>query len=449
MRDDARALRLVEQWGRTATAFQVLSPGLSHWFDEARGMVAYVDTGRAWVAAGEPVAAPVDAIAVAQQFVVAARSAQRRASFFATEGILASSPSFRRLLIGEQPVWDPQRWRAHVQSHRSLREQLRRARAKRVRVREIEPTTLTREPTLRGALDAVVTHWLAARPMPPMQFLVEVSPLHHLDARRVFVAERDRRVIGMLSLAPVPTRRGWLFEHLLRDPAAPNGTSELLVDAAMTAVCGDGVSWATLGLAPLAGPVPAWLRRIRSLCRPLFNFDGLAAFKRKLRPQGWEPIYLAFPADASGVHALLDGLRAFAGGPLWRFGLRTVLRGPGPLLTLLEWLLVPWTVALALAPTTPWFPSIGIHATWVVFDVMLYVALRYARRQASLAALRLSAVAVSIDTLLTFWQAVVWNVPRVSSAFEAVVVAVACAGPLLASVVLWGAERRHQRMVDH
>lgn len=106
----ARAEWLVQQYGHTGIAFQALSPGMRHWFDQDeaakgdRGLVAYADTGRAWVAAGEPIAPRDQVIAVAERFVTAAHAAGRRACFFATEGALASSPHFRRMQIGEQPV---------------------------------------------------------------------------------------------------------------------------------------------------------------------------------------------------------------------------------------------------------------------------------------------------------------------------------------------------------
>ncbi len=167
LRDDDRALALVQQFGRTSTAFQALSPGLNHWFAETPGLVAYADTGSAWVAAGEPITAPEHAVTVARGFVDAARRAGRRVSFFATEGILAASPLFQRIQLGEQPMWDPRVWAEHVRTHKSLREQLRRARAKGVRVRRVTPDDIDAQPSLRAQLDAVVRHWLATRPMPP------------------------------------------------------------------------------------------------------------------------------------------------------------------------------------------------------------------------------------------------------------------------------------------
>jgi phosphatidylglycerol lysyltransferase len=436
-------LALVGRFGRTGTAFQVMSRGVSHWFDtEVDGMVAYQDTGRAWVAAGEPVSAVDDAIPVAERFVVAAAAHGRRACFFATEGILSASTRFHRFPLGEQPTWDPERWDASVRAHRSLREQLRRARAKSVRVRRIQPDEFSGDPALTSKLEAVVQHWLAARPMPPMHFLVETDPFLLITHRQLFIAEQQDTVVGLLSLVPVPVRTGWLFEHLLRDPFAPNGTSELLVDTAMRSLAHDGVRWATLGLAPLAGDMPRWLRWVRTLCRPLFNFDGLATFKRKLSPQQWEPIYLVHPTDVGGITSLIDGLRAFAGGALWKFGLRTALRGPRPLLTALERLLIPWTILLAVAPTGTWFPSPAIHVAWVLFDVGLYLLLRSVRQRSWLAGATVAAGAVTVDAILTMWQAIAWNAPRVSTWGAAVLTVIACAGPLITAPILWGAVRR-------
>ncbi len=455
IRDDDRALALIQRYGHTATAFRALGAGLEHWFltdaQGDRGMVAYYRTPGAMVSAGEPVAAPHEAIAVAEAFVLFAASQRCRVSFFATEGILASSPRFRRVMLGEQPVWDPQSWADHVAHHRSLREQLRRARAKGVIVQRLDAEAM-REPTRRTLLEGLIARWFAARPMARMGFLVEVDPFAWLSQRQSFVAMRDGVPVALLSIVPVPARGGWLFEHLLRDPDAPNGTAELLVHHAMLLLAADGVSWVTLGLAPLAGPVSGWLRTTRSWSRPLFNFDGLAAFKRKLGPQGWEPIYLAYPREQSSVRAMLDGLRAFAGGSLWQFGVRTLRRGPAVVLRALEWLLIPWTVLLALAPTFPWFPSGIVHVAWVVFDVLLLFGLRALRvkerasgalaRRAGWRWSRTLAIAVSADAVLTSVQALWWNLASIHGATGRAVVLLACLGPTLASIVLWGASRR-------
>ncbi|WP_053333843.1 DUF2156 domain-containing protein [Gemmatimonas phototrophica] len=455
---ESRAARehTVARHGRTSTAFAAVGDHLHCWRPPAAAglpedaLVAYATPVGAMVVAGEPVA-PLDGlVAVAESFLAHAAARGKRASFFATEGRLASSAALSRLLIGEQPVWDPRQWPANVATHRSLREQIRRARAKGVHSREVSAPQMA-TPAVQRAVALLVRRWRATRSMAEMGFLVTIDLNSGASSRRQFLAVQHGRVAALLSLAPVPTRSGWVFEHVVRDPDAPNGTLELLVDHAMRTLAAEQVPWATLGLAPLHGPVVGWLRRIRQWSTPLFNFEGLAAFKRKLRPTHWEPMYLAWPVQDTEWRALRDGLRAFAGGSLWRFALRTVLRGPAPLLLALEWLLVPWTIALALVPTTPWFPSTAVHAAWVAFDGALLLALRLVRtqqarthraRQLVARAATGVALAVSLDAVLSLLQAIWWNVPRMHTVADWLLLLVAGAAPLAATPVLWGAAQR-------
>ena len=125
----SRAHRLLERWGWNATSFQTLSSEFSYWFSD-EGCVAYVEHGGAWVSAGAPIAAPKRLAQVTQEFVAAARSHGKRASFFAVEPRFLDATGLPSFALGEQPVYDPQTWRDHLRSSRNLREQLRRARAK-------------------------------------------------------------------------------------------------------------------------------------------------------------------------------------------------------------------------------------------------------------------------------------------------------------------------------
>jgi len=154
---------------------------------------------------------------------------------------------------------------------------------------------------------------------------------------------------------------------------------------------------------------------------------------------------------------MLDSLRAFAGGSLWRFGLRTLRRGPAVLVHVLEWMLIAWTMLLALAPTSPWFPSTVVQGAWILFDMLLLVALRALRAQQSAAgtatqraatrraAWRLSralTIAVSANAVLTIAQAAWWNRTSINDRSEWAVILIACLGPMAAAVMLWGTTRR-------
>lgn len=430
-------LALVQRHGWNATSFQTLESGFSY-FTRPSGCVAYVDTGFAWVAAGAPIAATDELGVVAEAFVEAAERAGRRACFFATEERFseATAGAFRRVRIGSQPEWSPASWTQTLAERRSLREQLRRARAKGVRIREASAIEL------RDELTALVERWYATRSLAPMGFLVRVEPWTLPSERRCFVAEEHGRIVAFACVVPVPARNGWFVENLVRDPFAPNGTSELLVDVVMRWASERGSDWVTLGLAPLAGDVAPCLRLCRDHLSFLYDFQGLLHYKQKLSPSRWSPIFLCHPKTQNPVLTIVDSLAAFAPGGFLRFGVRSVLRGPRVLLAALALLLVPWTVALALSPDRFWFDSALVKWSWVAFDMALAVGLFHALRKPALALVTALALTVTFDAILTFTQAMVWNVPHLRTPVDALAILIACTAPALAAVVLWGTRSR-------
>lgn len=421
----------------------MLEPGFRYWFDGDDACFGYVDTGGAWVTAGGPIA-PLERFgAVTARFVDAARAAGRRACCFATETRFHEAVGWPALRIGDQPIWDPRDWAGALASKSSLREQLRRARAKGVTVRALGADELAAGHATRAQVDALIARWLATRPMAPMGFLVQVDPFTLVDERRHFVAEVDGRCVGFLGVVPVYARRGWFFEDVLRDPSAPNGTTELLIDAGMRAAADEGASWVTLGLVPLAGDVAPWLQAARRAGRALYDFDGLRAFKAKLAPRAWDPIFLAHPPGTGSTRAIRDVLTAFARGGLLRFGVETLLRGPAIVVRVLALLLIPWTILLALPSSARWFPSPAWQYGWVAFDVVLCVALlaQSFRWRATLG--DALAVAVTCDAALTLAQALTFDLPLRRGVLDVAILAIAVLAPTFAAVLLWNA-RAHR-----
>lgn len=435
MSDRERVLALLERHGWNATSFQILEPGFQYWFD-GDACVGYVDTGSAWVAAGPPIAAADRLVETSERFVAAAREAGRRACLFATEARFREATKWPSLAIGEQPIWSPGAWEGILRGKASLREQLRRARAKGVVVRALPADELTER---RTELEGLIARWLASRTIAPMGFLVQVDPFIVPERRRFFIAELGGKIVGFLGIVPIYARDGWFFEDFLRDPTAPNGTIELLVDAGMRAAAAENVSMVTLGLAPLAGEINPVLRSARKVGRVLYDFDGLRTFKAKLSPSSWDPIFLSYPPGASSTRAVVDTLTAFARGGLLRFGIETLLRGPAIVIRLLAALLVVWTCLLALPASASWFPSPVWQYGWVAFDVVLGGALfaLAARWRQPLA--DIVAVAVTADAVVTLVEALVFNAPRIHSVVDALVVMTAVIAPSFAAVLLWNA----------
>ena len=299
--NEARRIVLTHGWN--ATSYQILNPGIRHWFSEANDAVTgFVSCYGVRVAAGAPICEKQRLAKVAAEFEREAARDKERVCYFCAEArlesVYANSPEYAKVLLGAQPVWKPQNWAGITAKHKSLRAQFNRARKKGVIVAEWSTEKAQDDPALIDCL----REWLAKKGLPPLHFLVEPDTLAHLSDRRVFVATYGGEVIGFVLLSPVPTRNGWLFEQFVHRPGSPNGTVELMINAAMCALALSGCEYATLGLSPLSTRAevepfenPFWLRVILSWMRAhgrrFYNFEGIDAFKAKFQPENWEPVF--------------------------------------------------------------------------------------------------------------------------------------------------------------
>jgi phosphatidylglycerol lysyltransferase len=168
-----------------------------------------------------------------------------------------------------------------------------------VEVESVGSGRASTDPELRQILE----QWLQGRSLPPLHFLVEPNVLDGvLTDRIILLARRRDAPVAFLVASPARARNGYLVELLARSPAAPNGTSELLIDAAMRRFADEGCDYATLGLVALAHAAdremrgnPAWLRMMMYFARAhanrFYNFRGLEHFRVKMEPDRWETIY--------------------------------------------------------------------------------------------------------------------------------------------------------------
>ncbi len=157
-----------------------------------------------------------------------------------------------------------------------------------------------------------------------------------MQGRRLFVAERADEPVAFCVLSPVPRRNGWLAEQIVRGRRAPNGTAELLVDAALRAVAAEDATFFTLGGAFLSKradatqPPPGWLRLaffwLRRHGKRFYNTGGLEAFKAKFRPIAWEPLYLVANERRMRPSVVYAAAAAFTGGSPALVGARGIAR---------------------------------------------------------------------------------------------------------------------------
>ncbi|MCG8351449.1 MAG: DUF2156 domain-containing protein [Chloroflexales bacterium] len=333
-----RARDLVLHYGWNAMAYQILNPGMQLWLDPDHDAVAgYVSHAGYRVVAGAPICAFEELPAVTAAFADDTRLACQRVCYFGIQdrliALLSEQGPLTRFLIGAQPVWRPASWQRIIVQKASIRAQVLRARNKQVMVSSWPAELAANHVDLIRCRD----EWLATRGLSPLHFLIETDTLGNLADRKIFVAERAGRVIGFLVASPVPLRNGWLVEQIIRGREAPNGTTELLLDAAMRDFTANGADYVTLGLSPLSRraefsrtPQPLWTRLLFAGTRwcghYFYNFDGLDAFKAKFAPDLWEPLYAVTLGKNGGIGAFYAIAGVFGGMPPTQLIGRAIVR---------------------------------------------------------------------------------------------------------------------------
>jgi phosphatidylglycerol lysyltransferase len=326
---DARDLVMTYGWN--TTAYQILNPGLRHWYaSHEPAVVAYTRRQNVFLVAGAPVCAADALGAVAAAFEQFARDQGCRVCYVCAakrmRDLAAPSREHSTIVIGAQPVWNPQAWDRVIASRRSLRAQLARAHNRGASIESI-PCAQGRE---NPELERVLAEWLDARGLPPLHFLVEPRTLNGAVADRLLlVARRAGSVVAFLVASPIVARNGFLIEQVARSPRAPNGVSELLIDDAMRRLARDGHAYVTLGLVALSDQAPDartinpwWLRLMITFARAhasrFYNFRGLERFRTKMLPDYWEPVYAISNERSFSLRTLYAMGEAFSGISPWR-----------------------------------------------------------------------------------------------------------------------------------
>jgi len=146
------------------------------------------------------------------------------------------------------------------------------------------------------------------------------------------------KLVGFLAASPMPARRGWYLEDVLREPDAPQGTATLLVVEALANLKAEGAELATLGTSPLTndGPVDVPTehrivsRALDAASRrlgPFYNFEGLRRFKGKFAPSWWESEYVLSQRGVTMPHRVGHAIvRALVPGGITQILTRQALR---------------------------------------------------------------------------------------------------------------------------
>jgi phosphatidylglycerol lysyltransferase len=297
-------LRLQTLHGYNPHSLVSVTPGALLWSTpDIDGAIVYGEFGRVWLAAGDPLAPAEDMAELARQFAVFAKRKNRVVAFVPSTAEFARlvPPSdFTAVKVGASPYFDLQTWNPRGDSAKKIRAGVNQARRAGVAIEMISDGV---DESLKEETAQLCLHWLSShRSATTFGWLVALDPFLHSEYKKYFTARVNGKLVGLLAASPIPARKGWYLEDVLREPDAPPGTATLLVVEALVKLKAEGAALATLGTSPLTteGPddVPSEHRMVaRALniaSRRLggfYNFEGLRRFKGKFVPSWWESEY--------------------------------------------------------------------------------------------------------------------------------------------------------------
>ncbi|PYS21488.1 MAG: hypothetical protein DMF72_17010 [Acidobacteria bacterium] len=333
-------LRLQTLYGYNAHSLVSIAPGAELWTTpDIDGAIIYGEFGRVWLAAGDPLASAEDMAELAREFAAFAKRKNRVVAFVPTSANFARTVAprdFAAVKVGAAPYFDLQTWNPRGDSAKKLRAAINQAHRAGV---EVEVSGDEIDEKFRKEAAQLCLSWLEShRSATTFGWLVALDPFLHSEYKRYFGARVDGKLIGLLAASPIPTRKGWYLEDVIREPSAPQGTATLLVSEALKTFKEEGAALATLGTSPLATDGPDDLpTEHRVVARALdmasrrfgtfYNFEGLRRFKGKFVPTWWESEYALYQRGVAIppriAHAII---RALVPGGLTQILTRQALR---------------------------------------------------------------------------------------------------------------------------
>ncbi len=296
-------LRLQTLHGYNPHSLVSIAPGAQLWSTpDIDGAIIYGEFGRVWLAAGDPLAAPTDTTELARLFTAFAQRKNRVVAFVPTTAAFAQQvvpELFSAVKVGASPYFDLPKWNPRGDAAKKMRAGVNQAQRAGVTFEKI----VTVDAELKRETAELCLNWLGARrSATTFGWLIALDPFLHMEYKRYFAARMEGRLVGFVSASPIPARKGWYVEDVIRAPDAPTGTATLLVAGALKALKAEGVTLVTLGTAPLAtagdDQVPCESRVVaRTLdlasrrLSAFYNFEGLRRFKSKFVPSFWESEY--------------------------------------------------------------------------------------------------------------------------------------------------------------
>ena len=321
--NDSRLMSMVERYGYEHQSFVLLYGRMNVWWStDPEAAVLYRRIGRVAVVGAAPLTARENLEAVLGRFLSFCEE-QNLDCLMLPIGEEAANIARQKgmglLKIGESGYFKLPEWRPIGDRGKKVRSGVNQATKAGITVKHYQPA-LNQNAHTRNEIEELCQQWIETREVDALGWLLELDPFKFSEHKRYFLARGvDGRIQGMLACSPIPARKGWYLEDLIRRPDAERGISELLVVEALKHLASEGAELATLGTSPLAGiesegdfkKVSRLLKVVYEHFDSFYHFKALHRFKSKFSPSFIDPEYAAIWPPRIRFRMVLAAIGAF------------------------------------------------------------------------------------------------------------------------------------------
>jgi lysylphosphatidylglycerol synthetase-like protein (DUF2156 family) len=328
---DEYLVEMVNRYGYEHQSFLLLYGGMEVWrLREPEAVVLYRRVGRVAVVGAAPLTARAHLREVIQQFLAHCRERNLDCLMLPLgkeTADIARECGMGLLKIGESGYFKLPEWQPAGNRGKKVRSGVNQARRAGIAVERYDPLS-NRDNYAQAEIEELCQAWINTREVDALGWLLELDPFKLAEYKRYFLARAANGYLeGMLACCPIPARKGWYLEDLIRRPGADRGVSELLIAEALRFLAAEGAELATLATSPLAGIEPdepnaefkyfAWLLRlIYEYLDAFYHFKALHRFKAKFAPSFVEHDFVAIYPPRIRLRMALGVIGAFDPGGL-------------------------------------------------------------------------------------------------------------------------------------
>lgn len=252
------------------------------------GAIAYHQIGNCVVVIGDPICLPEDIPELTNAFHFYCQECSLKTVYLLTCADFAdwaiNNGCHTLIQVGSEFSINPTLFR----KKRKLRWRVNQAIKKGVQIKEYKDF----DPSLENKMKNTINIWSAQRRGPQIH-LGNLNFFDSDDAKRVFYAQRQDKIIGVLILTPLDRFQGWVVRSYLAILDAPVGTTEHLMCSVFSFLAQENCHFLCLGVisGTTIGEIiglthfgKTFANAIFKLARWLFKLDAKANYLKKYRP---------------------------------------------------------------------------------------------------------------------------------------------------------------------